>query len=346
MRTIALLIAATYAAAQEPGFNTQSRLVVVPVSVTDAKGRPVEGLDAKSFVLLDNGTPRTVTVDTIDTGVAPVALVIAVQTSGISAATLEKVRKVGSMVQPLVTGARGCAALISFHSYVRMLQECTSDPDKLDNAFHNLREGDPKGGRMMDAVDMGVEYLASRRNARRVLLLISESRDRGSVLDLNTIILKAQSAGVTVYSMTYSAFKTAFTSRNGAGTIAPPRGEERPAGTETEPLSTQGRIPIPPPAQRMDILAGIEELVRLGKTKATDALAHATGGETWSFARQQGLESAIARFGADLQNQYVLSFTPADPEPGYHKLEVRLQAAEVDPKTVIRARPGYWSVAR
>src|SRR5438270_13909530 len=103
MRALLQLLTASLACAQQPGFNVQSRLVLVPVSVTDAKGQSVDGLDRADFVLLDNGRPQQAAVDTIVTGVAPVALVIAVQTSGISAASLEKVRKTASMIQPLVT---------------------------------------------------------------------------------------------------------------------------------------------------------------------------------------------------------------------------------------------------
>ena len=82
----------------------RSPLVIVPVSVTDAKGRFVSDLDASDFMVFDNGRAQKATVDTIDTGVAPIALVVAVQSSGISAAVIEKTRKIGVMIRPMVTG--------------------------------------------------------------------------------------------------------------------------------------------------------------------------------------------------------------------------------------------------
>jgi hypothetical protein len=51
--------------AQNPRFGVQSRLVLVPVTVTDAKGRAVNGLEANDFVVLDNGRPQKATVDTL-----------------------------------------------------------------------------------------------------------------------------------------------------------------------------------------------------------------------------------------------------------------------------------------
>src|SRR3954462_9833589 len=77
--------------AQDSRFDVRSRLVVVPVSVTDLKGRSIDGLEASDFLLFDNGRAQKIAVDTIDTGVAPIALIVAVQSSGISTAALEKV---------------------------------------------------------------------------------------------------------------------------------------------------------------------------------------------------------------------------------------------------------------
>src|ERR1022692_5136146 len=131
-------------AAQDSRFNVRSRLVLVPVTISDSNGRPVDGLEAADFRLLDNRWGRKITVDTIATGVAPIALVIAVQSAGISTPVLEKVRKIGSMIQPLVTGERGCAALVSFAKTVTWLQECTNNADAFGRALHGLQPGEHK----------------------------------------------------------------------------------------------------------------------------------------------------------------------------------------------------------
>src|SRR6266540_2529524 len=159
MRRAALLAFAVSLAAQETHFGARSRLVQVPVTVMDAKGRFIDGLEASDFQVLDNGRPQQTVVDTIATGVAPIALVIAVQSSGISVPVLEKVRKIGVMIQPLIMGERGCAALISFAERVRWLQECTSDPEALARAFHQLTPGEERSGRMLDAAHAAIRHL-------------------------------------------------------------------------------------------------------------------------------------------------------------------------------------------
>jgi VWFA-related protein len=345
MRLSVVLAFAASLAAQEPHFDVRSRLVLVAVTVTDLKGRSIDGLESSDFLLLDNRQPQKVTVDTIDTGVAPIALVVAVQSSGISVAVLEKVRKIGSMIQPLITGERGCAGVVSFAERVAWLQDCTKDSDALAHAFDQLRPGADKEARILDAVQSAVEHLRRWPNARRVLLLISESRDRGSETALDVVTTAAQSAGVTVYAATYSAFKTAFTSK---APVSEPRRPLKPQTPNDVTGTVNGNPPgrfnpwpkIPPPEQQADVLGGIGELTRLGKANTTEALTKSTGGTTFPFTKQKALEGAIEKLGAELNTQYVVSFAPEASSPGYHTLEVQL----VRPGEFrIRARPGYWS---
>ena len=333
MRLLLTLLAATALAAQDPNFDIQSRLVLVPVTVRDAKGQPIDGLVASDFVLFDHGRRQKILVDTIGTGVAPIALVIAVQSSGISTPVLDKVRKITSMVQPLLTGARGCAALVAFSEEVKWLTECTPDANALDQAFAALRPGEAKAARMLDAANQAIDRLRARK-ARRVLLLISESRDRGSETALDTLMLAAQSAGVTIYAATYSAFKTAFTQK----TSAPSPRRRGPATPNVIP----GDPSYVPLEGRADILGGFAELMRLGKVNTTKVLTEETGGTTFSFTRQKGLEDAIEKLGTELHTQYLLGFTPESTEPGYHPIEVQVTG---HPDLRIRSRPGYWVAA-
>ena len=350
MRWVVFLTSAAVLVAQEPRFDTQSRLVLVPVTVTDARGRMQEGLEARDFLVFDNGRPQKVTVDTLATGVAPIALIVVVQTSGISKPVMDKVEKIGAMILPLVTGERGCAGLLTFSERLTWVQDCTNNEDALAFAFHRIESGATKSGRLLDAVGEAIGRLRREQDSRRVLLLISESRDRSSQRTLDQIAMNAQAAGVIVYSATYSAWKTAFTSRstNVQGTDLPKPVQERPGdifGTVTGApprCNPNGCIdpPLPPPEQQVDILGGIGELLRLGKVNDTRALADATGGTTFPFTKLKGLEEAIQKLGVELHTQYILSFTPSDSSPGYHQLDVRVKSQDFH----IRARPGYWSL--
>jgi VWFA-related protein len=322
---------------------------MVPVSVTDAGGRFVNDLEPSDFLVLDNGRAQKVTVDTIDTGVAHIALVVAVQSSGISAAVIEKARKIGVMIQPMVTGERGAAALVSFDRRVNWLQDFTNDEDMLADAFSKLRPfarpGEDKEACLLDAVHESIERLRAVPTARRVLLLISESRDRGSETTLEAATVAAQAAGVAIYALNYSALKTAFTSKlpvAGARRALKPKMPEDVLGWVNG--MPPGKFnPWPkrlPPEQQVDVMGAIGELMRLGKTNTTEALTKATGGATLAFSKQRALEDAIQRFGTELHSQYVISFAPDAASPGHHRVEVRIARPGA---MLVHARPGYWT---
>jgi VWFA-related protein len=309
----------------------------------------VTDLVPNDFLVFDNGRPQKATVDTIDTGVAPIALVVAVQSSGISAAVIEKAQRIGVMIQPMVTGERGAAALVSFDQKVNWMQDFTNDEDTLAGAFSKLRPyarpGEDKAACLLDAVHESIERLRAIPTARRVLLLISESRDRGSETTLEAATVEAQAAGVAIYALNYSALKTAFTSK------LPVAGARRPLKPKM-PEDVMGWVngmppgkmnPWPkrlPPEQQVDALGAVGELIRLGKTNTTEALTKATGGAALAFSKQRALEDAIQRFGTELHSQYVISFAPDSPSPGHHRVEVRI-ARPGD--VLVRARPGYWT---
>ncbi|MFN0167951.1 MAG: VWA domain-containing protein [Bryobacteraceae bacterium] len=340
MRCAVLLVLAVSLAGQDQRFEAESRLVLVPVTVTDGKGLPVDGLDAADFVVLDNGRRQKVAGDGLATGVVPIALVVAVQSSSLSAAALEKVRKIGGMIQPLITGEHGCAAVLAFAQRVEWRQHCTSDSDAVAWAIGHLQPDEGKDACLLDAVREATKLLRGRNNVRRVLLLISESRDRGSESDLDNVVIAAQSAGVTVYAATYSAFLTGFTTKSSE--VSTPRQPRGPKERDRPPVGPPGReeIALPPREQRVDILGGLGELRRLRKTNTTQVLTSETGGAILPFNRQGTLEGAIEKLGAELHTQYLLSFTPDAPSAGYHRLQVRVVR---EGEYRVRARPGYWS---
>jgi VWFA-related protein len=301
--------------AQEPTIRTNVPLVLVPVTVTDSKGKPIDGLEQKDFVLSDDGVPqKDVLMDTSDTVLAPVALVVAIQSSGVSQPAIEKIRRVGSMISPLVAGERGQAAVISFDAEIRVLQEFTRDGDEIAGAFEEVKPRTIKNGRLIDAVIQGVQMLQTRpENYRRLMLILSESRDRGSKAKTDKAVEAAQRAGVALYPMTYSAQKTAWT--------------EKPSDAAQ-----------PPPG--VDYIGGLVELGRLTTPNLADIFARSTGGRHLSFSRLQGLEDAISRLGQEVHSQYLLSFVPVESKnKGYHRITVEVPSRT---EAVIRARPGYW----
>ena len=309
-----LIFSALVAFGQERAtIRTRVNLVIAPTTVVDAKGRFVDGLTAADFTVLDNGQERTMAVDTSDVALTPISLVVAVQSNLMSAQALAKIRKVGSLIEPLITGERGEAALLRYSDQTDLVEDFTSEAGRIVKAFGHLRYG---GGNAvtLDAAMRGIDMLASRAdNRRRILVVVSESRDRGSKVKLQDVLERAQRENVTIYPITFSVHLTPWTAK-----------------PEDQPM-----------AGGFNWLAPIIEAIRLGKANAAEEMARFTGGRSASFVTLHGLEHDLGRIGEELHSQYLISFSPAN-QPGeteFRTLEVRVAG---HPEYRVHTRPGYW----
>jgi len=313
-------------AAQNVPFRVQTKVVQVPVSVTDKNGRNLDGLTAHDFTVLDNGAPQEVTADDFSTGLSPISLALAIQTSGISTPALTKIRRIGSMIQPLIIGQGGEAAIVTFDSEVKWLQDFTSDEDKIWDAVKNLKPAWAGQARMLEAIAAVADRMRQRQG-RKVLLLISESRDRGSAIGFPKAMEAAERQGIEVFGAHYSAYGTSL--------IANPRDlpDEPPRPTSGDPEDW----PESPPG--VNFLAMIAELARLGKTKPLQVLTRATGASDYTFRKERGIENAIEKLGEEVHSQYILSFPQRNSAGGTHQIEVSV-LNHTDLR--IRSRRTYW----
>src|SRR5215510_6809333 len=105
--------------------------VTAPVLVFDREGNYVNGLQPHQFHLFDNGKEQNIQVDV---SYQPISLVICLQVNAHVDGILPQIRKIGNLIAPLLTGDQGEVAIIGFDSRVRLLQDWTSDPDKITKA--------------------------------------------------------------------------------------------------------------------------------------------------------------------------------------------------------------------
>jgi VWFA-related protein len=315
MKALAGLAAVTLLAQQPPLIRTEIRVVQVPVTVTDAKGANVDGLKARDFRVEDDGARREINLDTFGVGAAPISLVIAIQTAGISKPALAKVRRIGGMIQPLVIGRRGEAAVVTFDSEISWGLNFTSNSDAIRKAVRSVEAADsPQAAlqaRLLDAIVDAADLMKDRKG-RRVLLIVSENKDRGSHSHLEQAVEAVEREGIEVFAATYSASATAW--------IADPED-------------------LPPPSGA-NYLTVFTEAFRLGKTNHALALTQATGGADYTFLRERGIEKAIESLGADVHSQYILSFPEPRASHGMHRIDVSLpNRADLR----IRFRRAYWA---
>jgi VWFA-related protein len=338
-------------AVQQPPPEVEARLKVrvslvnTPVTVRDARGQMIHDLDAKNFMVTDNGITQKITH--FDLGGDPVSVVILMETSSRIDSIFPEMRKTGILFTQTVMGPSGEAAVVGFNDSVDKLQDFTADDDAIEKTISVMREG-TWGSRLYDAMAVAVEMLTSRPQPsadapgrRRILFIMSEATDVGSGAKLGEVLRQAQLANITIYSVGLSTTRAELQSKTKKKPI-----EVTPPGTFGQP-PLPGTVQTPTSeAQRaggIDILAlavwAVQHAENQVKAHALEVAATATGGEHLATYRDRSIERAIDEIGGELHSQYNVSYTPTGTgESGYHEIKVSVDR----PGVTVRARPGYY----
>jgi VWFA-related protein len=182
--------------AQEPVvLRVPAALVVAPTSVTDHSGNFVDGLTAADFQLFDNGIPQKIYEDD---DFLPISLGIAIE-GDLKKQVIERVHDLGPLLGALVVGVGGEAAIFRFNGKLEVVQNFTPDLARLTRALRHL-EYSPGPSHVIDATLDVVRLLDQRaRVRRRILLLVSESRDAGSHKSLDDAFHNVPMSNTLIY---------------------------------------------------------------------------------------------------------------------------------------------------
>jgi len=337
-------------AAQQPvahgdvDFYQRVTNILAPTKVFDHDGMMVNGVRGDQFHLFDNGKEQNIRVEE---SFIPMSMVVAIQCNGEVDQILPKVNKIGNMIGPLMLGSEGEAAVLAFDHRIRHMQEFTSDPNKISDAVKKIHPGSLSAA-LVDAVDEADHMLEKRpKDRQKILLLISETRDQGSVNGARQTLQHLQVHNITVYQVTMSRVLGKLT-----GTPDVPRPNNLPPAMSPMPSN----VPATPntvmqtygtEGSRVEFLPLMIEIFRdaksIFKAPPAEVFVHGTGGSQFGFYRNHGLEDAIQRMGEELNSQYMLSYNPSTKtEGGWHTISVEVSGhGKVEAKT----RPGYWTAA-
>jgi len=189
-------VAVVCAAAQSPTFSSKVDAVRVDVLATD-NSKPIVGLGAADFEVLDNGVPQQ--VDLVSFDQIPLNLILALDMSdSVVGERLESLRSAGlGLVEGLAKDDQ--AALITFSKRVRLGSELTTDLSRLRSAL------DAAAGSGNTALIDGV-YAAlalSDSDAGRALVIVfSDGLDTSSWLTAQTVLDAAKRSDAVAYAVT------------------------------------------------------------------------------------------------------------------------------------------------
>lgn len=329
-----------------PPFVVTTERVVAPVTVFDRNGGYVNGIQPEQFHLYDNGKEQNIEVDI---AYQPISLVIAIQANSHVEGILPQVQKIGNLIQPLVIGDQGEAAVVAYDSRIRKLQDFTSNADLITTAVKKIQAGSTSN-RLIDAVVESARMLNTRpQNRRRILLLVGETRDLASESRAREALIDLQLSNIVFYSVDMTRLASTLTA-------APTQPRPDPLPPAMHPMPSN--VPATPTtvAQTYGLNGGRAEFVPLMvevlkdvkyifKDNPVELFTKGTGGSEFGFVRQRALEDAIQRIGEELHSQYLISYSPTNKlEGGFHEISVEVSGHPEVKK--IQTRPGYWLAAK
>jgi VWFA-related protein len=299
---------------QETTLHSQSNIVLIPALVKDQQGGILYGLQAKDFIVEDDGVEQPAHLDDAPEG-QPVSLVVAVQRGRRAYAEFPRIQGLKSMLDPLFSLGTARIAVVEFDSHVGLTRNFTKDESLVDDDLRNLQPGD-EGAAILDAIDYSVHMLKQEPEERqRVLLLISETRDHGSLAKIDDTVKAIGESNSVMYALAFS-----------------------PALSNI--LDTERGNNLNEMHEGVNFIDLAYRMAQAMKKNVPSTIASMTGGEYELFATKKKFEVRLNDFTNHLHSRYLLSFAPKDPHPGMHQIRVRLRIAG---NATVLARTSYWA---
>lgn len=301
------ILSAAFSLAQDITIRSSSTVVLVPTLVTDTAGKPVYGLRAEDFIVEDNGVVQQVRIDdTLES--QPISLVIAVEKSQDASAALERIQRLGSLIDPIIGEGKGEVAVVAFDSEPKLVQAFTADSAQVTKVLKALKPGGGDAA-ILDTISFSTRLLAGRpKTHRKVLLIISETRDHGSTASVEDVIRRLEATNTIVYSSTYSPVLDSLWAT--------------------------------PTSNTPNFLNLFKLLVQQAKDNTPQTLSRVSGGEYLPFKSEKAFEDKMTEISNHIFNAYLLSYQPKNLQPGQHSLRVGLRFSS---DARLYARSGYWA---
>lgn len=302
--------------------KVQVNEVIVPVTVTDEKGRFVSDLDEKDFKILDEGKEQQIQFFTRERS-QPVVVGFLIDLSNASRLHWKNYQDSAiELALNLLPGdPKFSGYLIGYGNTADLLVDTTTDSEKIAEKLRKLKPGG--GSSLYDAIYMAC---TSRKliqgepiEPRRVAVIIGDGHDNASKRTLGEALEVAQRNLVTIYAVSTQAY--GFNNPNESNLIK--LAEE-----------TGGRVEYPLNNPYSDVSGYLS-------TPSDDgnyALTVGTGG--YASAIASGMFRSIEHVAGEITTQYILRYTPSvtDSKKPFRNIEVKVNLANVK----VRARKGYY----
>lgn len=310
---------------QTPHFAAQATEVIVPVTVTDDKGKFVSNLDMKDFEILDEGRPQRIKFFSHDQRQPIVVGFLIDQSNGMRIHWKNYQDAILELVWNLLPGdPRYRGYLIAYSNEAELLVNTTQNSEPIADKVRKMKPGG--GAALFDAI---YKACTNRQlvngepyEPRRVLIVVGDGHNSVGDKSLEQVLEIAQRNLVTIYGMSTQAFGF---------------DNEDDAVLERLATETGGHVEYPLNNPYKDISGYLSNPQDAGNY----AITVGTGGYTAAISK--GIIDAVAGISGEITTQYILRYVPdieSDFKPKlFRHIEVKVPSL---PTVKIHARIGYY----
>ena len=320
-----MAIPALAALAQQP-IRVQVNEVVVPVTVTDSKGRFVSNLERPDFKILDQGREQALTYFSAERS-QPVVVGFLMDLSNSSKTQWKHYQDAAiELVFTLIPGdPKYSGYLIGYTNEAEVMVNTTTDSEPI---VERLRQLKPGGG---SALYDGIYIACTNRKLvfgepvqpRRIIVIVGDGHDNASMHTLNQVLELAQRSLVTIYGISTNAY--------GLGG----EGEKNLVRLAEE---TGGKVEYPLENVYKDVAGFLQQPSDEGN------FVYKVGTGGYAAALSGSIFRSIANISGEITTQYILRYVP-DVAEGAREAERQFRKLTVQvtkPNLVVRARDGYY----
>jgi len=187
--------------AQPPGetaiFRSDTRLVILPISVSDKSGKLVTDLQQKSFKVYENGVEQPIKLFKRED--VPVSIGIIIDNSGSMKEKRQHV-EIASLDLVKASNPHDEVFIVNFNDVAYLDVPMTNDIKAMQDGVARI---DSRGGTAMrDAISMSIDYLKENgKKQKKALLVITDGNDNASTISLEKLVNRARQSEVLVYSI-------------------------------------------------------------------------------------------------------------------------------------------------
>jgi VWFA-related protein len=336
------------------------KVVTLPVTVRDKKGKIVRDLTKDDFELEEDRKPQAIRYFSQETNL-PLTVGLLVDTSMSERDNIDRERSASrSFLNQMITRPVDRAFVIHFDREIELLQDLTSDHAKLEKAVGLIEtqpsvesvptgdqgSGSHHGGRgagtkLYDAIFLACDEITKKQTGRKAIVVLTDGEDRGSQETVNSAIESAQKAETVVYTIYIGGHEDRDSGFNGP-MDDDPMDQRYPGGRYPGGGYPGARYPGGYPGGGYP---GGGRYPRQGDNrpngkKTLQRIAEETGGRYFEAKKKDSVDDIYAQIAEELRTQFMLGYTPPkDQASGYHSIHLTAKKNDL----AVQTRTGYYS---